>query len=174
MYEAWLIAFWLFLLGMGWYPCCCPEGGDLVGCNGCPDDIGPPTGFSFTIASGFNDGLCDCELLHGTWNIPVEWSVGDQCGGDIIDEDVGCTSTSGSELSMTVADVAGDTYEIRLQITIDRGSILTSRVLYTVVLDETTACEDVLDESMSYSSTEYWEYLLCTGEEDLVISVSAY
>lgn len=92
MIESWLIAFWILLLGMGWFTRCC--GGIIPGepCTYCSGT----TPITVTlIFDGFNTGgsACPCDRLNGTY-VLTQWSS--FCIWTISKEFVSCTSPSSS------------------------------------------------------------------------------
>lgn len=148
--------------------------GTLPDCIGCPSAEGPDNGFSFDIKSGFNNLMfCDCEAIHGIWNIPLNrenkhtiWS----CGGSLLDTDAGCGG--GARCEWGVEGQGDGTYKIFLTIVPDTDEY--GSVTYEAILNNTTACRDVSNVSMTHYDSHYWPWQACSGEEDLDIEVSAY
>ena len=74
MFELWLIlAFWMFLLGMAWYPCC---DGAAVDCSNCQTATGTDP---MSVYIDVTDGDCACSWMDGTWALPFVGQIGYMC-----------------------------------------------------------------------------------------------
>ena len=81
MLEAWLIAMWIFLLGMGWYPCGCA----VEECSYC--SVQPGNTMSVTIGSVVDQDCSDCDTFFNathtlTKTSACQWEkTGTYCSG---------------------------------------------------------------------------------------------
>lgn len=73
MLESWLVAWWILLLALGWYPCCCEDEGTEADCVRCDDNTPDP--ITVTISGVSNTEDCsECEDMNGSF--VLDWVSG--------------------------------------------------------------------------------------------------